>query len=169
MASKRGLQQRLKDEIRKRQARPRPQAVATGNVRRDRWEEITRNYADVLQDIEATLVNCWREAPGLDDHGVHVALVAAMREDSPDHPTAWYVQWALKASRERRSDVAPDVWLDALRVVDQSVRDRSSLRQGDRSYLAFILPYVAAAPGDIDAADDYQIIEARITPPQPPE
>jgi len=167
MSSKRGLQQRLKNEIRKRQARPRPQAVATGNVRRDRWDEITRSHADVLQEIEAAIVNCWREVEGVDDHWVHTALVAVMRDDSPDHPTAWYVHWALKAVRERRSDVAPDLWLDALRVVDQSVRDHSSLRNRDRSYLAFILAYVVPAPGDTDAGDDYQIIEGRISPPQP--
>ncbi len=168
MAGKRGLQQRLKEEIRKRQARPRPRAVPTGDVRRDRWDEITRNHQDVLQNIEATLVNCWREAQGLDDYWVHVALVAAMRDDSPDHPAAWYVYWRLKAVRERR-DVPPDVWLDALRVVDQSVRDHSSLRHGNRSYLSFIVAFLAAALDDANAADDYRIIEGRITPPQPPE
>lgn len=169
MASKRGLQQRMKDEIRKRQARPRPQTIATGNVRRDRWEEITRNHMDVLQTIEATLVNCWREAEGVDDQWIHAALVATMRGDSPDHPTAWYVHWALKAARERRSDVAADLWLDALRVVAQSVRDHSSLRHGDRSYLGFILAFVVPAPGDADGEDDYRIIEGRISAPQPPE
>jgi hypothetical protein len=160
MAAKRGLQQRLRDEIRKRQARPRPQPVPTSNVRNDRWDEITRKHEDVLQDIEATLVDCWSQVEGLDDRWAHLALVAAMRDDPPDHPTSWYVYGCLKAARERRDDVAPDVWLDALRVVDQSVRDHSSLQRGDRSYLRFILPYIAFEPAGADPV--YEIIEDRI-------
>jgi hypothetical protein len=167
MAAKRGLQQRLKEEIRKRREKPRPHVVPTGNVRRDRWEEITRGHEDVLQNIEATLVACWQEAEGLDDAWVHVALVATMRDDPPDHPTSWFVYSQLKAIRAIRADVDPELWLDALRVVDQSVRDHSSLHHGDRSYLTFILPYVAPALGDADP--DYEIIEGRISPPQLPE
>ena len=163
MAGKRGLQQRLREEIRKRQAKPRPQPVPTGNVRRDRWEEITRSHEDVLQNIEATLVVCWKEVEGVDDHCVHLGLVGAMRDDPPDHPCSWHVYWRLKQVREMRDDVRPDVWLDALRVVDQSVRDRSSLRHGDRTYLTFILPYVAPDSGDTDSA--YEIIEGRVSSP----
>lgn len=168
MAGKRGLQQRLRAEIRKRQASPRPQPVPTGNVRSDRWDEITRSHADVLQNIEATLVQCWREVEGVDDAWAHLALVAAMRDDPPDHPTAGHVYSLLKAVRKLRGDVAPDLWLDALRVVDQSVRDHSSLRHGDRSYLAFILPYVAPGSEVAEADSDYQIIEGRVSrPPEP--
>ena len=162
MAGKRGLQQQIRQEVRKRQEKPRPQPVPTGNVRRDRWDEITRSHADVLQNIEFTLVHCWRQVEVVDDHWTHLGLVAAMRGDPPDHPTAWHVYGRLKSLREMRDDLSPDLWLDALRVVDQSVRDHSTLRHGDRSYLAFILPFVAPAP---DAADsDYQVIEGRVSP-----
>ena len=42
MAAKRGLQQRLRDEIRKRQGKQRPQPVLTGNVP---WRPLGRNHA----------------------------------------------------------------------------------------------------------------------------
>ena len=165
MAGKRGLQQKIRQEVRKRQEKPRPQSVPTGNVRRDRWDEITRSHADVLQNIEFTLVHCWREVEGVDDAWTHIALVAAMRDDPPDHPCSWHVYQKLKSLREMRDDLSPELWLDALRVVDQSVRDHSSLRHGDRSYLAFILPFVAPTPDAVDP--DYQVIEGRVSPPEP--
>jgi hypothetical protein len=166
MAGKQGLQQRLKAEIRKRQAQPRPQAVPTGNVRRDQWDEITRSHEDLLQNIEFTLVGCWQERDDIDDYTLHVALKGVMREDPPQNALAEYVFVRLMTIRTLREDVEPELWLDALRVVDQSVRDRSSLRPGDCSYLEFVLPYVAPALGDLDA--DYRVIEGRVSPPQLP-
>lgn len=63
-----------------------------------------------------------------------------------------------------RDDVAPEVWQDALRVVDQSVRDHSSLRRGDRSYLEFVQPYVLPIqPAGDD--DDYDVVEGRVSIP----
>lgn len=167
MTSKRGLQQRLRNEIRKRQAKPRPQPVPTGKVRSDRWDQITRRHEDVLQCIETTLVACWREVEGVDDCWAHLGLVGAMRDDPPDHPCSWHVYWRLKQVRELRDDVQPDVWLDALRVVAQSLRDRSSLRHGDRSYLTFILPYVSDFLGTDDG--DYRVIEGRVSQPETPD
>ncbi len=163
MAAKRGLQQRMREEIRKRREKQRPQAVPTHNVRSDRWDEITRSHEDVLQNIEATLVACAAENENIDDATLHVALVAAMRDDPPGHPMPWEVFSALKRVRSLREDVSAELWLDALRVVDQSVRDHSSLRRGEVSYLTFILPFVASAFGD--ETPDYEIIEGRISPP----
>jgi hypothetical protein len=48
---------------------------------------------------------------------------------------------------------------EALRVVDESVRDHSSLRQGERAYLSFILAFLRNA---IDAGSDYEVIEGRV-------
>ena len=78
MAAQRGLQQRIKAEIRKRQGKGRPQAVQIGNVRNDRWHEITRCHEEVLECIEATLIECWAEVEGIDDHWAHLGLVGAM-------------------------------------------------------------------------------------------
>ena len=164
MAGKHGLQRRLQDEIRKRRERPRPHAVPTGDVRSDRREEITRNHADLLYEIESLLVDCWRQIEGIDDHWTHLGLVAAMRDDPPDHPTADVVFQALKAMRSLRDEIDSELWLDALRVVDQSLRSHSSLRHGDRSYLGFAMAFLAEAAG---TRSDYKIIEGRLSGPEP--
>jgi hypothetical protein len=166
MAGKRGLQQRLKAEIRKRHEKPRPQAVPTGNVRSDRWDEITTRHADLLEDIEYTLLICASENEKVDDAAIHVALVATMRGDPPDHPSPWAIFAELKRLRNEREEVAADVWLDALRVVDQSVRDHSGLRRGEASYLAFILLFFTPALHEGDP--EYQVIEGRVSPPNEP-
>lgn len=162
MASKNGLHARIRQAIRKRQEKPRPQPIQTGNVRRDRWEEITRGHPEVLHVIESTILRSWSVVPGVDDYWAHMGLIGAMRDDPPDHPCSWDVYWRLQQARELRDDVPAEIWLDALRVVDQSVRDHSSLQHGDRSYLAFILQYVEAAVGSADDGEDYRIIEGRV-------
>jgi len=166
MAGKRGLTQRLQAEIRRRRERPRPHAVPTGDVRSDRREEITHNHANLLFDIESLLVDCWRQIEGIDDHWTHVGLVAAMRDDPPDHPTPCVVFDALKGMRSLREEIDSEVWLDALRVVDQSLRTRSSLRHGDCSYLSFATAFLAEAAG---MRSDYKIIEGRVSQPEPPK
>ena len=163
MAGKRGLQQRMQAEIRKRRDKPRPQSVPTGNVRSDRWDEITRHHFDLLHDIEFALVDCWRLIEGIDDHWVHVGLVSTMRDDPPDHPTPYVVFARLKELRMQHDDLDAELWLDALRVVDQSVRDHSSLRHGHRSYLSFILAFLRADA--LESRPDYEIIEGRVKPP----
>jgi hypothetical protein len=145
MSGKYGLQARIRTEIRKRRHKGRPQPVPIGNVRSDRWDEITRSHPDVLQNIERTLLACWSECEGLDDQWVHLGLVGAMRDQPPDHPTSWFVYRQLKQLREQRDDLPADIWLDALRVIDQSVRDHSSLRHKDVSYLTFILAFLKDA------------------------
>src|SRR5687767_10085629 len=105
MAAKRGLKQRLQEAVRKRRGSPRPQAIPTGNVRSDRWHEITEHHRDVLQAIELSLIETWRFASGLDDRWVHLGLVAAMRDDPPDHPCSAMVFSDLRIVRERRDEV----------------------------------------------------------------
>ena len=165
MAGKGGLQQRLQKEIRKRLVKPPPHVVPTGDVRSDRRDQITRAHADLLFDIESLLVDCWRQIEGVDDHWTHIGLVSTMRDDPPDHPTACVVFYALKAMRSLREEIDVELWLDALRVVDQSVRTHSSLRHGDRSYLSFALAFVGAAS---DARLEHKIIEGRVSPTPPP-
>src|SRR3954469_25492984 len=163
MAAKRGLSKRLEQEIRKRQKHPRPQSIPTGNVRSDRWDEITRRNDDVLQDIETALLDTWRDVSGTDDRWVHLGLIGAMRDDPTDHPCSLMVFTALKTLRERREDVDDELWLDALRVVDQSVRDHSSLRHADRSYLTFIRAFLEHEAGD--KGSDYRVSHDRIQRP----
>ena len=145
MAAKRGMNQRMQEAIRKRQHQPRPMAVPTGNVRNDRRDEITASYPKLLLAIEAALLDAWGEASGVDDHWVHLGLIGAMRSDPPDHPCSWLVFSKLDTLRARWSDMDHEAWRDALRVIDQSVRTRSSLKHGNRSYLSYAAAFVAEA------------------------
>jgi hypothetical protein len=69
--------------------------------------------------------------------------------------------------RSELNDTDGELWLDALRVVDQSVRDHSSLRHRDRSYLSFVLAVFATEAGESDS--DYEIIEGRVSRAEPPK
>jgi hypothetical protein len=163
MASKRGLKQRILEAARKRDYHPRPVVVPTGDVRSDRWHEITTHHADLLANIEGTILETARDVTGLCDHWTHLGLIGAMRDDMPDHPCSLMLYETLKKLRQGRDDVADELWLDALRVVDQSVRDHSSLRHGDRSYLSFIGAFFEHA--DIPAPSKKHVTQQRIQRP----
>jgi len=162
MAGKQGLQNRLRQEVRRRQKQVRPQPIETGDVRRDRWHEITNGHFDLLQNIEFSLVAAWRELPELDDRRFHHGLKAAMLRSRPDDPLAQEVYDRLQIAELARSDIEPELWHDALRVVAESVRTHSTLRQGDRSYLAFVAPYVAPAMEVGEEVAEYKVIEGRV-------
>jgi len=163
MAAKRGLKHRLQQAVRKRLVKPRPQSIPTGNVRSDRWGEITTHHTDLLEDVEGSILETQRYVTGLCDHWTHLGLIGAMRDDLPEHPCSIMLFQALKNLRQQREDVDDELWLDALRVVDQSVRDHSSLRHGDRTYLSFI----GAFFGEESVGDDsrYQVTHERIPRP----
>jgi len=163
MAAKRGLKQRLQEAVRKRKGSPRPHAVPTGNVRSDRWDEITRHHTDLLKDIERSILDTSRYVTGLCDYWAHLGLISAMRNDLPDHPCPLMLCEALKQLRQERDDVDDGLWLDALRVVDRSVRDHSSVRHGDRSYLNFIRAFFEDEGSD--NRSDYRVSHARIQRP----
>jgi hypothetical protein len=57
--------------------------------------------------------------------------------------------------------VDAELWRDALRIVDQSVRDHSKLGHGDLAYLSFTLAFAREA---MDTASNYEIIEGRVSP-----
>jgi hypothetical protein len=147
VAGKQGIQSRIRREILRRQKQVRPKAVETGNVRRDRWYEITHSHADVLQNIEFAIVAAWKELPAIDDLQIHQGLKAVMLNDPPADSLALEVFTRVEMMRLTRADVEPELWHDALRVVDQSVRDHSSLKHGDQTYLEFVTPYIAPAQG----------------------
>jgi hypothetical protein len=163
MASKRGLKLKLQEAARRRQEKPRPHVVPTGDVRSDRWNEITEHHTDLLEGIEGTILETWRYVTGLCDHWTHLGLVAAMRGDMPDHSCSMMLFEALRKLREERDDVDDELWLDALRVVDQSLRDHSSVRHGDRSYLTFIRTFFEDEGGD--NRSNYQVSHDRIQRP----
>jgi hypothetical protein len=163
MSTKRGLKQRLQEAVRKREGKPRPQVVPTGDVRSDRWDEITTHHTDLLLNIEGIILETWQYVTGLCDHWTHLGLIGAMRNDMPDHPCSLMLFEALKKLRQQRDDVDDELWLDALRVVDQSVRDHSSLRHGDRSYLTFISAFFGN--GYDEDRSNYRVAHERIQRP----
>lgn len=152
MAGKNSLSKKIQQAIRKRQIAPRPQPVELGDVSPARWQEITRQLPDVLQNIEVTLADCWHMEPELDDALVHHSLRAAMLRSRPEDVNARMIFVRLEMMRSLREDVDPADWHDALRVVDESVRTHSTLAPGECNYLLFIAPFVAPALGIYDDA-----------------
>jgi hypothetical protein len=68
MAAKGGLNQQLREAIRKRKHQPRPAVVPIGDVRNDRRDEITSSYPKLLLTIESAILEAWAEGGDVDDH-----------------------------------------------------------------------------------------------------
>jgi hypothetical protein len=107
-----------------------------------RMEKMSREHEDLLQNIEAVLVQAYRDDPDVDDRVATGALRACINGVTPDDPVVDEVADGLRAIREFREDIAEKVWLEALRVVDDSVRLHSRLEPGETSYLDFAEPYI---------------------------
>ena len=124
----------------------RPQALVSQRVslkiKRSLEQRIVRSNADVLQNVEFSLVNAANESDEVDDYVVEQILRHAIKGDSPEHPTIRRGMDLLAAVRELRSDIADDLWQNALRVVYASLQRHSSCRPGDTSYLDFVSRFV---------------------------
>lgn len=106
------------------------------------FRKMTRDHADVLQNIEFALVSAWREEGAIDDRTVTLALKAAVAENTPTDALAGRLVDGLTAARTFRSDVSDAIWLAGLKVVLESVRTHSDARPGDRGYLNFVSNYI---------------------------
>jgi hypothetical protein len=105
-------------------------------------KQVSRQHADVLQNIESTLLSTYREDDQVDDAVVFAALEASIAgKETTDILVADLVD-QLAAVREFRLDQPVEVWRDCLRVVRDSVKLHSSLSPGDTSYLNFVGRYV---------------------------
>ena len=107
-----------------------------------RMKQMARDHEDVLQNIEFALVDGHRNDPRVDDGDARAALRACLQGTVPDDPRAAGLAGALGEIRILREDVADDVWHDALRVVEESVRRHSQFRPGETSYLAFAAQFI---------------------------
>jgi len=105
-------------------------------------KRMTKDHLDVLQNIEFAIVTKYRQDSSIDDRIVADALKGAMGNDLPQDKRAASINGALQDIREFRSDVSDSVWQAGLRIVLQSVRQHSDLRQGTTDYLDFVCDFV---------------------------
>ena len=109
-------------------------------------KNMTRNYLDVLQNIEFILLSEYENDVSIDDSIVAEALRAAVLNTNPDDETAQFLKERLEEISDVRSDVSDDIWRDGLRTVLQSVLRHSSLKPGCRWYLDFVSDAVSFNP-----------------------
>ena len=102
-----------------------------------RMEQMASEHQDVLQNIEFVLVNEHRADPTIDDRHVDAALKTALGGAEPEDSRAIDLAEQLASIRQMREDVPEPVWLECLRVVQQSLKRHSNLRPGERTYLIF--------------------------------
>jgi hypothetical protein len=113
---------------------------------RSLMKHLERDHLDVLQNIEFILVQIARQDPGLDDRMVDQALRCCIKGTEPTEEADRRVPLLIKTLdtvRKKRSDVSDDIWIAALRKVDESVQLHSSLKPGEKSYLQFVGQYVS--------------------------
>ena len=107
-----------------------------------RMKQMSRAHEDILQNIEATLVAEWREDPDIDDRSALEALQASVSGAGAEDARVSGLVAALRSIREFRAEVGDATWLEAVRVVADSVRRHSKREPGETSYLEFVAPYV---------------------------
>jgi uncharacterized alpha-E superfamily protein len=103
---------------------------------------MTRDYPDVLQNIEFVLISQYREDRRIDDRIVVDALKAAIRDGTSEDDLVESLNMELEEVRLFRSDVSDDIWRDCLRTVLQSVHRHSDLRPGEQEYLDFVSDFI---------------------------
>jgi hypothetical protein len=113
---------------------------------RSRMKHLVRDHVDILQNIEFALVSIAREDPTIDDRIIDQALHYGIKGTEPtedDDPRVAVLFGVLADFRDYREDVSDDIWIAALRKVDESVQLHSELKPGEKSYLEFVQEYVA--------------------------
>ncbi len=105
-------------------------------------KQMSREHLDVLQNIEFVFAIRFREKRDIDDRAVSAAIRAYPKRSVPDDPLVAELVNDLDGIRRTRTDISDDLWNDALRVVDDSVRRHSRLSPGETGYLSFIVQYV---------------------------
>ncbi len=107
-----------------------------------RMKQMSRDHLDVLQNIEFALVRSYRDDQRVDDQMVDAALRACLSGEEPDDPQVIAIVASLAEVREMREDISDDIWRDALRVIEESVRRHSERHPRETSYLDFAAKYI---------------------------
>jgi hypothetical protein len=111
---------------------------------RSRMKHLERDHLDILLNIEFALVQIARQDPVFDDQMIDQALRCCIKGTDPPEDADGRVPLLVKTLevfREQRRDVSDDVWIAALRKVDESVQLHSELQPGEKSYLQFVEEY----------------------------
>ena len=101
-------------------------------------KQMTRDHADVLQNIEFVLVQAYRRDRSIDDSTVRDALRAALAGVQPSEERRKRLFDELADVRDSRAGIPDELWHGGLRTVLKSVRRHSTLKPGDIGYLAFV-------------------------------
>ena len=107
-----------------------------------RIKKLSREHEVVLQNIEAVLVYEEREDAEIDDQVASFALRARIVNIAPEDPLAERLFNELAAVRDRHATISDFEWIEALRVVHESIVRHSSRTPGEKHYLRFAARFI---------------------------
>ncbi len=105
-------------------------------------KRISENHLDLLQNIEFTLISCYRSDKTVDDCVLRDALKVILFKKTYGDLRVQEVVTQLKVIRAMRADISEDIWNDALQVVLDSIHTHSTLTPDARGYINFVSPFI---------------------------
>ncbi len=134
----------LQAYAKKRTRRPEATVTLCGSLKVKHAEQrrMVRDHADILQNIEFTLVDAARESAELDDHLVEQILRHTIVCTSAEDPIVTWAMTLLAEARDLRAEVSDSLWRDALRVIYTSLKRHSTCQPDDTRYLDFVSQYM---------------------------
>jgi len=142
MAKMTKLQKAISASKKRRKKHPRLQPKDLSPISHSLKRKITGEYTDLLQNIEFAIVSCWDLDSGVNDLVVHQAVRAVILDELPAENSSQRVVLALRKIRDFREDIPEEIWTDALRVIIDSVKFHSTLREDSSEYLEFVSNFV---------------------------
>ena len=145
MSNKTNRRKKSLQAFAKRRAnRPKPTFVPSVPLKVSRATErrCVKDHADLLQNIEFTLVQIASESPEIDDQCIEKILQHAIRGQSSEEPLIRSALDSLATIQQMRGEDLDDPWIDALRVVYTSLKRHSNCESGELTYLRFVSRYV---------------------------
>ena len=131
------VRRQLNKQLKQRAEKPLSIHFQRSESPRKRMRRMARDHQDVLRRIESALVQAYHDDDRIDDRVVIEALKATQNGEPPGDRTVLKVYAILRAVLQAHQ-IPNDMWQDGLRVVIQSVKDHSTWRDGDTSYLDFV-------------------------------
>ena len=105
-------------------------------------QTVSKNHMDLLQNIEFVLSHHYRENNDIDDNMCADALRAVIKDKPLTNPHSISMVEELASVRALRDDIDDKLWIDACRVVLNSINNHSALVPGERGYLTFVSQFV---------------------------